>query len=239
MKPLTGILLGVGALGAAIAGAVWYEEKKAAAATPSSPVLNGQVSVNADENYTATASFPANMTAVTVQTAQAALPASVVTVTGVSQTTQGSTATTQLTFTGASNGTITTGMLAAAMGAPAGTAVSVIDTSTAIATAGGSSSFGNSTPKQLSANYSSTGTTLAMNVGDGLKVSLLQGSGGAWAFSQSGDTLQLDGSPTTAADPSSAGGTDTVQSYSAVDSGQTILTATSGNQSWKLTVNVS
>jgi len=242
MKPLTGILLGVGALGAAIAGAVWYEEKKAAAATPTS-TPNSQVSVNAGDNYTATASFPANMTAVTQASAQAALPAGVVTVTGVSQTTQGTTTTAQLTFTGAATGTITTGMLAAAMGAPAGTAVSVVDTTTATQ---GSSSFGGSTPKQLSANYNSNGTTLSMNVGDGLKTSLLMTNGADWSFSSSDSSVLPvpTAASTQASDPNAPGGTDQVDMWTAVGEGTAVITGTSSSsaaakQTWKLTVNVS
>lgn len=99
------------------------------------------------------------------------------------------------------------------------------------------SSFGGDVPKQLSATFGQTGTSMSMNVGDSLTVYLPGPS--PWSFSQTDPSVLSQGSPGTATDPSNTLVTDQTTPFAAVATGATVLTGTSGSQTWKLTVNVS
>lgn len=110
------------------------------------------------------------------------------------------------------------------------------------------SGFGEYVPRQLSANSNATGTTLSMKLGDTLRTSLpVSGSGQAWTFATTGDSLVASGAAsTTQNDPSLPGGTVQIDTWTTADTGTTVLTGTLpnvGNKAilariWRLTITV-
>ena len=90
---------------------------------------------------------------------------------------------------------------------------------------------------QFSATYAQTGTTMSVNVGDTL-TAYLPGPN-AWTFTLSDPSVLTQGSSGTAPDPSNTTVTDQTTMFTAVSEGSTVISGTSGSQTWKLTVNVS
>ena|SRR5277367_6822849 len=124
MKPLTGILLAIGALGA-VAGAVWYENKQASqvATTPVTAGAASPLSLAAGHTYVATVTLAGAVSGSSTQASvQSGLP-STVTVTSVTATP--ATITVGMTANSATSLPIPT--LLQAVGAPAGSIVSLQD----------------------------------------------------------------------------------------------------------------
>ena len=233
MKPWLGWALaggGVLAVGAAVVAA-----KSASASTSATPGSTGLVyNLVSGHKYEFTVTSPSALSLTpTVALAQVAMPGT--TVTNVS--TSGQVVT--IDATAISNAVVAAQGLAIAIGADPGSTVTMVDTTTASATKSGNA-FGGSVPKQLSANYNSNGTTLAMNVGDSLKTSLLMTGGQPWTFANTNPSvLAMPTMNSTATDPNVPGGTDQVDSWAAIGEGTAVISGTSGTQTWKMTINVS
>ena len=127
MKPLTGILLAIGALGA-VAGAVWYEARQNSqvATAPVTAGATAPLSLAAGHSYVATVTLASAVSGSSTQASvQSGLP-STVTVTSVTATP----ATIAVGMTANSATSLPVPTLLQAVGAPTGSLVNLQDTTT-------------------------------------------------------------------------------------------------------------
>lgn len=91
-------------------------------------------------------------------------------------------------------------------------------------------------PVNYAAGYPQTGTTLVMDVGDVLTVTLLRTGSAPWIIQEDDPTIVIASQNTTQPDPNS-GGTDDVSVFTAVGPGMTTIRG-SGNGTFTLIVKV-
>ena len=232
-----GLALGLaGASIGAVIIAILVDKSSQPAATPAVTASglgltsqNPPLSFTAGHTYLATITLAAPVTGQSTQASvQSALPASL-------QVTTLTATPAAITLTIAASATlnIPKATLTQAVGAPPGSIVTLIDQA---------GSMQGIAPRQLSANYNSTGTTLPMFVGDGLRTSLPVNTAQneSWSFTTDTPAVVSTGAaPTQAADPVTPGATDQIDTWTAAAVGTTVIKGQNKFQSWKLTCVVS